>query len=106
MKSLPVLAYVVAGGMAVSVLTGWQGYRAGKAACEAENAAALRDTQSDLFDVADQLSITNARLVAQEVAQQARSEGIEDEARKDTGTCRMPSDASLQRLQRRWSAAH
>lgn len=104
MKSLPVLAYVVAGGVALSVFTGWQGYRAGKAVCEAANAAALRDTQSDLFDVADQLSVTNARLVAQEAAQQALSEGIEDEARKDVDPCRVPSDASLQRLKRRWGA--
>ncbi|SMP32269.1 hypothetical protein [Shimia sagamensis] len=103
MKSLPVLAYVVAGGVALSVFTGWQGYRAGNAACEAANAAALRDTQSDLFDLADRLSVTSARLVAEEAVQTVKSEGIEHEARNDFDPCRVPSDSSLQRLKRRWA---
>lgn len=106
MKSLPVLASVLAGGVVLSAFVGWQGYLAGKSACEASNAAALRNTQSELFDVADQLSVTNARIVAQEAAQHALSEGIENEARHDVDPCRVPSDASLQRLQRRWGSTN
>lgn len=106
MPSARFLLAVVAFVLIASGISGWQGYRAGKTFCEAANAAALHETQTDLFDVADQLSVTNARLVAQEAAQKAKSEGIENEARHDVDPCRVPSDASLQRLQRRWGSTN
>ncbi|WP_283427311.1 hypothetical protein [Shimia sagamensis] len=106
MPSARFLLAVVALVLIASGISGWQGFRAGKAACESANAAALRDTQTDLFDAADQLSVTNARLVAQEVAQKAKSEGIENEARDDQAPSRVPSDVSLRRLQRRWGSTY
>lgn len=97
--------YLIAAALALSALSVRQGYRWGQRDCQAENAAALRKTQTDLFDVADALNVASSRLVSQEAAQQAHSESLDNEARNDFDPCRAPSDASLHRLQRRWGAA-
>jgi len=65
---------------------------------------ALREAkQSELFDLADQISAAEAELQARTRAMSERSRRIENEALADSGACRRVAPDSVRRLERRWS---
>lgn len=77
-------------------------WQAGYDAREAELQALRAAKQSELFDLADQISAAEAELEARTRAMSERSREIENEARADIGACRRVSPDSVQRLERRW----
>ena len=76
MRPLPVTAYVLAGGVALAVFTGWQGYRAGEAACEAAHAHEAEQARKAGAE------LTAARQIAERKVY-ALSRQLEDQAYAD-----------------------
>lgn len=75
--------YAFGGALALSALTGWQGYRWGVDRTEARHAAAQEAMRDRLMRLAEDTSRIEAERLALEVERDALARDLEDAARAD-----------------------